>query len=89
MDGAKGEPEVRGSGPLGGSLPPSGMWPLNLTLTLPWQGQLGTQTNVLFQCGIEVAVGAIMWNKALLFFSKIGVWGHMITAPISYVLFFF
>lgn len=27
-----------------------------------------------------------MWNKVLLFFLNIGVWGHLITAPISYVL---
>ena len=28
----------------------------------------------------------IMSNKVFLFFSEIGVWGHMITAPISCVL---
>ena len=41
-------------------LPPPGMWPLNLTPPLPWKGQLGTQTNLLFQSGIEVAVGVII-----------------------------
>ena len=29
-------------------LSPPGMWLLNLTPPLPWQGQLGTQTNLLF-----------------------------------------
>ena len=67
-------------------LSPPGMWLLNLTPPLPWQGQLGTQTNLLFQSGIEVAVGVIVWSIVLLFSSKIGMWGHMITAPISYVL---
>lgn len=47
-------------GPWGGPLPPPGVWPLNLTVTLPWQGHLGTQTNLLFQHGIELAIAVIM-----------------------------
>lgn len=51
-------------------LPLPGMWPLNLTPPLPWHGHLGTQTNLLFQSGIEVAVGVIIWSTVLLFFLK-------------------
>lgn len=59
------------------ALPPPGLWPLHLALTLPWQGQLVTQKNLLFQSRIEVSVRVIMWNKVLLFFLKnLGVGAH-------------
>lgn len=76
-----------GRGPLEWSLPSPGLWRLHSALTLPWPGQLVTQKkNLLFQSTIEVLVRLIMWNKVLLSFSKVGVWGHMIAAPTSRVL---
>lgn len=67
-------PDEGGSqGGMRGALPPPGLWPLHLALTLPWQGQLVTQKNLLFQSRIEVSVRVIMWNKVLLFFLE--SWG--------------
>lgn len=65
-----GEAGVGGSGHSEWSLPLPDLWSLNLTLTPPWQGQLGAQTNSLFQREVEVVVRITMWNKSFTLVSQ-------------------